>query len=64
MPGSADLQWAMLCPGIMAAALCLLNMVFVARYLKESRDPSEHEPDGREASHFSPGYLAGDLAFE
>ncbi len=31
-------------PGIMAAALCVLNMVFVARYLNESRDFSEQSP--------------------
>ncbi len=31
-------------PGIMAAALCILNMVFVARYLKESRDFTEQHP--------------------
>ena len=33
-------------PGIVAAGLCLLNMVFVARYLKESRDFSEQHPTG------------------
>ena len=30
----------------MAATLCLLNIIFVARYLTESRDPTEHEPTG------------------
>jgi predicted MFS family arabinose efflux permease len=33
-------------PGIMAAALCLLNMIFVARYLRESRDFSEQPRAG------------------
>jgi len=34
-------------PGILAAALCLLNIVFVSRFLKESRDssqPADSEP--------------------
>ncbi|HEY2973668.1 MAG TPA: MFS transporter, partial [Pyrinomonadaceae bacterium] len=34
MPGAATLQMGHAAPGIMAAALCLLNMIFVARYLK------------------------------
>lgn len=38
MPGTATLQMGHAAPGLLAAALCLLNMVFVARYLKESRD--------------------------
>jgi predicted MFS family arabinose efflux permease len=33
-------------PGIMAAALCLLNMIFVARFLKESRNLSEQPQEG------------------
>jgi MFS family permease len=33
-------------PGIMAATLCLLNMIFVARYLKESRDFTEQPQEG------------------
>jgi predicted MFS family arabinose efflux permease len=33
-------------PGIMAAGLCLLNMLFVARYLSESRDSSAQPHDG------------------
>jgi MFS family permease len=33
-------------PGIMAAALCLANMVFAARYLNESRDLNEQIPTG------------------
>src|SRR6195256_6342379 len=35
MPGPATLQMGQAAPGIMAAGLCLLNMIFVARYLKE-----------------------------
>jgi predicted MFS family arabinose efflux permease len=33
-------------PGVIAAGLCLLNMIFVARYLAESRDLSEHDKEG------------------
>src|SRR5256714_4380332 len=46
MPGSGSLQLGRAAPGIMAAALCLLNMIFVWRYLKESRDFSEEPKDG------------------
>jgi predicted MFS family arabinose efflux permease len=31
-------------PGIIAAALCLINIAFAAKYLKESRDLTEHAP--------------------
>ena len=44
LPGSRTLQMGHAAPGILAAALCLLNMVFVARYLKESRDFTEPGP--------------------
>ncbi|HSQ21027.1 MAG TPA: MFS transporter, partial [Blastocatellia bacterium] len=33
-------------PGIMAAGLCLLNMIFAARYLTESRDSSDQSEEG------------------
>lgn len=46
MPGGATLQMGRAAPGLFAAALCLLNMVFVARYLKESRDLSEQPKEG------------------
>jgi MFS family permease len=46
MPGPATLEMGHAAPGIMAAGLCLLNMIFVARYLKESRDFSEQPPEG------------------
>src|SRR5437588_1074420 len=46
MPGLRTLQMGQAAPGIVAAALCLLNMIFVARYLKESRDFSEQPQVG------------------
>src|SRR6185436_14330952 len=46
MPGPGTLELGPAAPGIMAAALCLLNMVFVWRYLKESRDFSEQPQAG------------------
>jgi len=44
MPGPATLQLGNAAPGIFAAALCLINIAFAAKYLKESRDLSEHAP--------------------
>jgi MFS family permease len=41
MPGAGTFQVGHAAPGIMAAGLCVLNMIFVARYLKESRDFSD-----------------------
>src|SRR6266478_4034039 len=46
MPGTRTLEMGHAAPGIMAAALCLLNMIFVARYLKESRDFNEQAQPG------------------
>src|SRR5437773_1036011 len=46
MPGVGTLQMGQAAPGIIAAGLCLLNMIFVARYLKESRDFSEQPQAG------------------
>ena len=46
MPGSATLQMGHAAPGIMAAALCLINIIFAARYLTESRDLTEHAETG------------------
>ena len=46
MPGPATLQMGHAAPGIIAAALCLLNIAFAARYLTESRELSEHQPTG------------------
>jgi MFS family permease len=38
MPGAGTLELGRAMPGIVAAGLCFLNMVFAARYLTESRD--------------------------
>jgi MFS family permease len=46
MPGPGTLHAGRAMPGIMAAGLCLLNMLFVARYLSESRDSSAQPHDG------------------
>jgi MFS family permease len=46
MPGPSSLQMGRATPGIMAAALCVLNMIFVARFLKESRDFDEQGQEG------------------
>src|SRR5436309_10588526 len=46
LPGPGTLQMGGAAPGIMAAALCILNMIFVGRYLKESRDFSEQPQAG------------------
>ena len=37
MPGGATLHMGHAAPGIMAAGLCVLNIIFAARYLTESR---------------------------
>ena len=42
IPGAHTLAMGHAMPGIMAAGLCLLNIIFAARYLTESRDTSEH----------------------
>ena len=39
--GSLTSQWGRAAPGLFAAALCLVNMAFAARYLTESRDMKE-----------------------
>jgi MFS family permease len=41
LPGPGTLQMGHAAPGILAAALCILNIAFAARYLTESRDLSE-----------------------
>jgi MFS family permease len=46
IPGHASLQMGHAAPGIMAAGLCLVNMIFAWRYLTESRDASEHAQAG------------------
>src|SRR5262245_59047759 len=42
IPGPQTLQLDHALPGIIAALLCLINIIFAARYLTESRDPSDH----------------------
>lgn len=44
MPGSGTLELGHTAPGIIAALLCVINIAFAARYLKESRDLTEHAP--------------------
>lgn len=46
LPGSGSLKMGYAAPGIMAAMLCLLNIIFVWRYLKESRDFSDKVETG------------------
>src|SRR6267154_2732123 len=46
VPGPATLQMGRAAPGIMAAGLCVLNMIFAWRYLTESRDLSEQTQVG------------------
>ena len=46
LPGPRSLKLGGAAPGLLAAALCLLNMVFVARFLKESRDLAEQPQEG------------------
>jgi MFS family permease len=42
LPGARTLQMGHAGPGIIAAMLCLVNMVFAARYLSESREVADH----------------------
>lgn len=53
MPGSGTLLMGNAAPGILAATLCVLNMIFAARYLKESRDLSEQQPQAGEVRRTS-----------
>src|SRR2546427_332242 len=46
MPGPGTLELGRAMPGIVAATLCVLNMIFVARYLTESRDLTEQPQEG------------------
>jgi MFS family permease len=46
MPGPGTLQLGRSAPGIFAAAICALNMIFVWRYLKESRVLNEQPQEG------------------
>ena len=44
MPGVGTLHLGQAAPGIFAATLCFINILFAARYIKESRDLTEHAP--------------------
>jgi MFS family permease len=44
IPGPSTFQMGRATPGILAAILCLINIIFAARYLTESRDPNDHAP--------------------
>ena len=52
VPGALSLKMGNAAPGIIAAGLCIVNMIFVARYLKESRDFTEepHTDEKRQTS--------------
>src|SRR5438128_8253259 len=57
MPGRGILLMGRAGPGIMAAGLCLLNMIFVWRYLAESRDLSEQLQPGEKRQTSSQAIL-------
>lgn len=42
MPGPVTLELGHAAPGVFAAALCFINIIFAARFLTESRNASEH----------------------
>jgi MFS family permease len=46
VPGPSSLRMGHAAPGLLAAALCILNMAFAARYLTESRVVSEPPKEG------------------
>jgi MFS family permease len=48
IPGPTSLQMGRAAPGIFAAALCVLNMIFVTRYLTESRVVHEQTAESAE----------------
>src|ERR1051325_11299957 len=50
MPGAGTLELGRAAPGIFAAVLCLLNIIFVARYLAESRELTDHSTEGQHAT--------------
>lgn len=43
LPGPSTLQMGQAAPGIIAAALCVVNIAFASRYLTESRDAGERQ---------------------
>jgi MFS family permease len=54
MPGAGTLELGRAAPGIMAAGLCLVNIIFAARYLTESRDSVDHSSDHHQQSYVRP----------
>jgi len=52
MPGPGTLIVGRAMPGIMSAGLCLLNIIFAARYLTESRESIDHSGD-KQVNHAS-----------
>ena len=42
MPGPATLEMGHAAPGVVAAALCVINIAFAARFVTESRNASDH----------------------
>jgi MFS family permease len=52
LPGASSMTMGHAAPGILAAVLCLLNMVFASKYLVEARDPHEHHA-GTQPRHTS-----------
>src|ERR1044071_5198092 len=54
MPGPGTLELGRTTPGILAALLCLLNIIFAARYLTESRTAehsADHSDDQQQEGH-------------
>src|SRR5574338_1466042 len=44
IPGAGHFEMGHTAPGILAALLCFINILFAARYLTESHDLTEHAP--------------------
>ncbi|HEX9894485.1 MAG TPA: MFS transporter [Gemmatimonadales bacterium] len=42
--GSFSTHWGWAAPGLIAASLCLINVIFAWRWLHESRKPGAHQP--------------------
>jgi MFS family permease len=53
IPGPGTLHMGRAAPGLFAAALCVLNMIFVARYLTESRVPHDQTAETGEVPRTS-----------
>src|SRR5256885_6675537 len=57
IPGPTTWRVGPAAPGIIAAALCLINMIFAWRYLSESRDLTEQHPAGEKRQTSSQAIL-------